>query len=354
MNQNKLVWAGVHLLDDLFHYPDIKLYRSSFSPLFSASWMLDRTETTSIPFNTEILENNKLYYFDDYKIELIESITVAADAITKENKKVFVMWSGGIDSTLMVISFLLNKTPTDQITIVCNNDSIRENYNFYFNHIRKNFSLISTEFLIQESKSKILDGIILQADHADLIFSSSLGRSIQTLFGEDYLNLKITRKNLFPFLEKRAYDDISKNCFYDLVLETSKKSPVEIKTIRDFAWWYSFNFRWQHNREKFRARINPNNDYRTFFSHKEIQKWSIKNLTDKTDLDDKTEFRKIIEEFTGDTEYSKYKNKWPSVTKHLATNSAHALTRDNIPLYGINLLEFYNSNNFFNDWLSQN
>jgi hypothetical protein len=352
MNQNKLTWAGVHLLNDLFDYPDIKLYRTSFSPLFSASWMLDRTELTTIPFNTEILKDNKLHYFDNYNIDLIESISHSANDLINEGKKIFIMWSGGIDSTLMVIAFLLNNVPNDQVIIVCNNDSIRENFKFYSEHIRKKFSLMSTELLIQQAKNQIMNGIILQADHADLIFSSSLGKIMESLFGEKYLNLKLTKENLFPFLEKQKYDEQSKHCFYELVLETSKKSPIEIKTIRGFAWWYSFNFRWQHNREKFKARINPNNDYRTFFSHKEIQKWSVKNLMNRIDLDDKTEFRKIIKDFTGDIEYSQYKIKWPSVTKHLATNSAHALT-NNKALYNLNLLDFYNPNNFFSDWISQ-
>lgn len=351
----KIVYYATHLLRnfDETEYKDVKLYKDFFGHIFSATFMIDRTRTISNPFNTEIEDEQEIKSFDNYNITLDEAMFSCVSDLISLNKKIYLMWSGGIDSTAMLVAFLKSNFDLSNVVVVLNIDSIKENYNFYKSYILSRFRLCSTEEIIQTAKNKILDGIIVQAEHADLLFSVSLSRSMKKTISDDFIQDKFSRENTVKFFTARGLGNLSANCIYDVASLSSKKSPIPIETMNDFSWWYSFNFRWQHNYQKFRARINPKNDYATFFSHSQLQRWAVKNQLDNSKiLDEKTEFRRVIREYTGDTNYSDHKIKWSSHSKHFATNSALAIALDGELLTErFNLVSYYNPNNFFNLWL---
>lgn len=352
----EFVYVASQLLDkfDTEQYPDVALYKQ-FGKVFGATWISDRSKTLTMPFSTGIEKVNEFYAFDDFNVSIDEALVNSATDILSRNKTVYLMWSGGIDSTLMIIAFFKTGLDLKNVKVVLNIDSIKENYNFYKKYVLPNFDLVATELLIQDAKSKILDGVIVQAEHADLIFSVSITRIMNKALGPNFMHYPFDRTNTLEFLTKKGWSKLAANCAYDLVSLTATKAPIELKTMQDFAWWYSYNFRWQHNREKFRARINPLNEYITFFAHRDFQRWSVKNLLEHRHLDEKTEFRRAIRDFTLDDNYATFKIKWASQSKHLATNSAFALTLDDkLITNDFNLRDYYTENNSFKDWLDSN
>jgi hypothetical protein len=355
-----LIWHSPFVCDNIDpnKFPDIGMYREISANFGGRStFFSDRTQSITLPFDVKSKKENEMLTFDSYDIDFSDAARITVDRFTSQQKHMYLMWSGGIDSTVMVLAFFLNHSYKDRITIVCNKDSIRENWNFYKNFIRPYYKIVSTEQFNNDIRHSIVDGIIVQAEHADLLFSVSVGRFIKNELGEDFLYKKFNRDNFISFYSTRP--GMSKryaSCMFDLVNQTTEKSPIEIETIEEFAWWANFNFRWAHAKEKFRARIDPKNDYQTFFSSPEMQKWSIFNLkTNSRQLDEKTGFRNYLSQHIKDQEYCRFKKKWASNSKHFATWSAHTITENGELLDNkFDIMPYYNENNFFSEWLKKN
>ena len=103
-----------------------------------------RLGTFTTPWN---IPSNPLYKIPEFKIikdTLKDLLDTRALEIYNEakntNKKIAVMWSGGIDSTAVLTAFLKNIPIVDQniITVVCDTNSILENIEFYKKFISNN------------------------------------------------------------------------------------------------------------------------------------------------------------------------------------------------------------------------
>ena len=62
-----------------------------------------------------------------------------------QSKKIVIAWSGGIDSTL-VLSELLKRVPTSQLTVMLNNNSILEYPEFYKKYIENKIDITPMNF----------------------------------------------------------------------------------------------------------------------------------------------------------------------------------------------------------------
>lgn len=330
-------------------YPDIDNLRSIRS-ILRRTWWADRTETIKWPFRTSIREEFK---YGNFKIsdDDLKSVCInRAEELSKTNKKIYVMWSGGIDSTLVMTSFILANANKDQIIVVADNDGIKENPNFFNNFIYKNYQIMATEKLTQHAKFIPIDGILIQGEHADHIVSGLLSSKMLSFFGNDFLKEKPSRKNITDLFKKNGMLDHHADKWYDMIMATAVKSPRPIDTNNDFSWWFNFNFRWQHAKEKFRARIHPACHYETFYQSHEIQQWSVNNLLMPfSEKIDKKAFRDIIYELTKDDNYCYNKIKWSSMGKHFNARSKAGITDDGKMILGkdLNLMDFYTKDNFF-------
>ena len=73
---------------------------------------------------------------------------------------------------------------------------------------------------------------------------------------------------------------------------------------------------------------------------------------DRNAVDDKTLFKNELKNYVSDQEYTIFKIKWASMSKHFATNSAQAITVDNSLIYkNFNLQEYYYQQNYFNNYI---
>ena len=140
----------------------------------------------SLPWPQKLLEEFIMPAYNPYFNKTLEEITdnrareIAKD-IVKTDKKVAVMWSGGIDSTLIIVALIKNLSPTElkNITICCNNYSIIENPIFYKNYINNKFSTISSSvYVIEELIDQGYYPIL--ADTADCLLGSMAFLNLQT------------------------------------------------------------------------------------------------------------------------------------------------------------------------------
>jgi hypothetical protein len=345
-------WVSYDMIKyDKDQYPDIECYKSIRS-LLRRTWWVDRTDTIKWPFRTSVRNE---YRYGKFKNSTSDFKTVCIDRanqLASYNKKIYVMWSGGIDSTLVMSSFILADVSKEQIIVVCDNDGIKENPNFFKNFIVKNFQLLATEKFTQEAKFLPPDGVITQGEHADHIVSGLLASKMISMFGNKFLKNKPTRDNITKVFRNLGMSKDHSNKWYDLIMLTAKQSPRPIDNNNDFSWWFNFNFRWQHAKEKFKIRIHPDSHYETFFQSHNIQEWSANNLLMPfSEKVDKKAFRDIIYELTKDDNYCYNKIKWSSMGKHFNARSKAAILDDGSMLNpkDVHLMEFYTRDNFFNE-----
>jgi hypothetical protein len=333
---------------------DIEIFRQIHG-VISDSWLVDRFNKINLPFNSLALPEYNLN-FSTKPIDLATACYNRSKELISTNKKIYVLWSGGIDSTLVVTSLLQAGIPKDQIFVVCNTDSQRENYNFFLK-ILNSVNLVSTEKIMQTLKYKNLDGLVLSAEHGDLSYGYDFSSEMLQMFGSEYLKQPATRENIVRYFTQKKLNDQSANCWYDVFIESAKMSPRPIDTVYDFSWWAGFNWRWQYALEKFRMRFYRIPDSTTFFLGHDIQNWSIHHQQpDLNTLKDfKPEYKKIIYNYTGDENYYKNKIKHESTTLYYGSNSYAAVLEDQtrVTSKDFDLFSFYQPDNFISRWLAR-
>jgi len=336
--------------------PDIDIYKDILK-VIPGSWLVDRTESVALPFRNVVLEENKIIEFpNQLSMDLLDCALTRANDILSSQKLIYFLWSGGIDSTMALVSFIQAGATKDQLVVVCNRDSIREHSNFYQNHILGNFKLVASEEFMQRIKFTGVDGIVLSCERGDCMYGQEFGIDFFNLYGGESLKQKPTRNIIVKFFEDHGMSNKSANCWYDIYMLSASKSPRPIETVYDFSWWISFCWRWQWAHEKIKLRTNIPVDIQTFFSSPQLQQWSINHRQSKiTTLSDfKYDFKKLIFDYTKDQDYFDKKIKHPSATIYYAADSYVAIDSEHTKIRAkdFKLFDYYTKENFISDWLT--
>lgn len=337
-------------------YPDIKLFEE-ITVKISTSWMVDRTGTTQLPFRTKVLENYLLPDFNNIKKSTLEECCInRAQGLLAVDSVLYFLYSGGIDSTLALISFIKAGASRDKLVVVCNIDSIRENPNFYYTYIKPNFNLMSSELFMQTIKTRELDGRAVFCEGADGLYGQQLGEKAFSMFGGAYLEKPATRQNVIDYFKIKGLDDLTSNCCFDLC--SLVPSPRPINTLYDFFWWLQFNWKWQFALEKLSLRTSLNPNIEIFYSTPEFQKWAVthEQLKIKKQSDFKKDYKQLIYNFTKDQEYFDLKIKHQSVSYMYLAGAFTAVEEDGTRLTSkeFSIMNYYQPDNFISNWIKSN
>jgi hypothetical protein len=282
--------------------------------------------------------------FDEISLE-------RAQQIIDLDKEIVIAYSGGIDSTFVLVQFLKLLNNTNRISLVMNNNSIIENQNFYDNYI----------------KDKI-NTIISDRYHARFIPTSDqvliTGDQIPQLFGQS-LSVFMSNRNddWRPFVLKNFTDLAKARWFMETIQPWLSKAPFEINSIFDWIWWVSFSIRWDNGRcraLKYNSSYDKNiyeNNVLSFFRTDDYQLWSIFNHDKKiktTPESFKYVMKDNIFEFDGDADYRDYKlTRW-SNAEGLILDSDLSQTgllihNDRLPLLVDNNINYYFKSDILNN-----
>jgi hypothetical protein len=234
------------------------------------------------------------------------------------NSKIYVMWSGGTDSTGILVSILKNwkKADLDRVVVLCNIHSAEE-YPEFFNVLVKN---IKVQFIETFLEKYTYDGYLVHGDAGgDQIWGSNLTGK---LFRSDGTNLmKADFKKSAPSFFNSYMPDGGGEKFLEVYEPIIEESPFPIKTLLDFIWWYSFSQNWQGSMLRLlyvkRSWKDPKRYYDKvfhFYNTDDFQHWSIFNH-DKKIKDSWKSFKypakEYIVDYTKDSYYLE-KEKTPS------------------------------------------
>lgn len=198
-----------------------------------------------------------------------------------EHKRLAVMWSGGVDSTLTTIAFLKNKNLNlSDFYLLLTEESISENEYFFVNFIKNKCHYILydsynyREFINNLSANKQF--LFITGNRGDSLFFSPYDNELEKLYGEQW---KFVLKEVYyiyigntPYLDKivEKHKSIYQKYFGDLNLN--------INTVFDFLWILTFMFG-QIYVDLDCILLSENydlvNSCFSFFSHNLFQSWAI-------------------------------------------------------------------------------
>lgn len=349
--------------------PDVVLWKHLHKLVGQNSPMVDRCGVIQMPYNLKLYNKFKMPRdFSEFNLSYEDCCNIQAqeliDLSRRLDKKITIMYSGGIDSTLVVVSFMKLLSSTEfknRIDIALSNNSIAENSNFYYNFIRPVGNIVASDNLHNMFDSST---IIVGGEHNDQVFGSDLiGRAANSIGGFAEMHKPYSREHVVGFL--KSYGNMSQEAatfFFELINEHIKQAPCEITTNYHFWWWLNFSFKWQNvffrmllrARESQRANINQefvDNYFHHFFSGTNFQKWSMLNHNLKVMDSWKTykwEAKRLIYEFNKDADYRDNKVKIGSLVEIFRQRKLPvAITSEYEFLTETDSEEFYVPNNSF-------
>lgn len=258
----------------------IHIFNLHPSPVFKAAAMLSTQIMTvsRLNYNPNLVQIKSLYpmpFFNkDFEISFEEVSHRRAQQIWREfinNDTINILWSGGIDSTVLLVALLQNRPVGGTIHVYCNLSSITENVDFYRILLSQKDVVLKNSSVLCEKHSLCF----ITGDLGDQIFGSELLFVIAREFG--FSNLFEPYQNIIPQLFKNRCGDDLGLFLYDRYLPIVKECPFEIKTAFDFIWWWNFTQKWQGVKFRKDCLLLGSHKNIHFFDCEEFQLWSLFN-----------------------------------------------------------------------------
>lgn len=349
-----------------FSAPGTKEWASIYKVIHLNVSLVDRLEKVRLPYNFKLYDPFKLptdlsstLSYEDCCNKRAEELYALSN---KLNVPIVVLYSGGIDSTLVLVSFLKIIPPQelrDKLIVAMSLDSIRENPNFYNTTIRKKCSVISSDNFGSLFNGK---NLIVGGEHNDQLLGTDVAGRYFRLFSFDELHEKYNEQNVSKFLLHAGMSEDNAKLWYYILDKHIKSAPIKIETVFQFFWWLNFIFKWQSVFFRILLRVSPgsrdsinqefiSNYFHHFFSADYFQVWSMKNphLKIKNSWDSyKFIAKEVIYKYTQDINYLHNKVKIGSLYKlFLQKDTPIGLTSDYKYLYDITPGDFYMAKNDF-------
>lgn len=364
---NGLYIASVRGLKNLDR-PDVSKWLNVFDMIGSGTSLVDRLDYVKMPYRFEIYEPFKMprqlenfsYSYSDCCLERAEELLNLAK---QTGKKLVLLYSGGIDSTTVLTAFMRVMNPQElknKLTVALTMDSINENADFYYNHIRHKCSIISSEYLTSFFNKET---IIVGGEHNDQLFGSDILLKMYYYMTSDKLHQPYSRDFVVGWMA-RHMDIANANFWYDLLDDHIKKvAPCEVTTNYHFFWWYNFCFKWQNVYFRMLTILGPEQqklidheflktNYYHFFNSTSFQKWSMLNHDKKIGnswRDYKLESKKFIYDYNKDKNYLDNKIKIGSLMNLFIQKKPYSAITSDLKFIGKEDLElYYDNNNSFN------
>jgi hypothetical protein len=252
-----------------------------------------------------------------------------------------ILYSGGIDSTVIIVSILKNLSKEDwsNVEILCNRISIYENPKFFYDYIKPNFTIKDFGSLYYTDNT-LKNCYIFDGEPADQLYG---GHSSRNFYGDAILKNWRTDPdeliNLYALKVNRSFAE----WYYEVTKENIKSSSVPIETYYDFTWWQFFNFCWipikwrslyyQNNQSPASLELFLNG-FIPWYKTIEYQHWSMVNrfgIKYNTGINDrKLASKKYIYDFDHDEYYFQFKTKMESTARVIPNSSGFFCITDDL------------------------
>lgn len=262
----------------------------------------------------------------------------ALNLLSLNKSRYYLSYSGGIDSSVALIS-LLKYWPTHELkklVVYLNSESIRENPQLFKSLISK-LKMVSSYVDISK-KLMEENSLLITGDLGDQLFGSDILEKGISKFGfesqkSNYLDMA---PRYLAILGNGERGEWVKEAF-EHIHPIIEECPFPIRSTFDFFWWWNFSQKWQFvkyrfaEREEWDLKARYGEHFQHFYDDIEFQRWSLQNHDLKLGKDWKSYKRvskDFIFNFTNDP--STYDlQKVPSLHKNYSFNRKRAAVDEN-------------------------
>lgn len=343
---------------------DWSMWRAIYKIYNPASTVVDRTGLIKTPVNAVVPKQLELPAYDDnfslsYKDCCSLRVLELVELQDKLNVPIQLLYSGGIDSSLILASFIdtLGVAETaKRVEILLSQESIQENPWMWTKFIRPHFKILNSEnFRTYLTTSSI----VTAGECNDQLLGGDLYRHLVPWGGDGVLNKSYDSDLITGYMSHRGMTKEEIDCWYSLLSTSVSKAPCPITTVGDWWWWITFSCKW--STVYFRIfKSTPENSpldenyltnyYQLFYANDNFQKWSMKNRSQKHQgnfLTWKFHAKELIASITDTPEYLT-KLKRGSLHEIIRTTKTHSVLDENYqPHYNFNIADWYDPKNSF-------
>lgn len=201
---------------------------------------------------------------------------------TQTQLPIFIMWSGGIDSSTAVTAFLQtwSAKELERVNIVASHHGGME-FPELWNVIVEVFGPARI-FPSFEPIEKYTDaGIVITGELGDQVFGSDVIKQVVAHFGDEGIHMPY--RQTMPKIYNKLFGKELGPMFFERYLEPAEMAPFPLQSSFDWVWWFNFTNKWQHVKYRmlaYRPWRNPRKAMERihhFFDTPEWQRWSIDN-----------------------------------------------------------------------------
>ena len=221
------------------------------------------------------------------------------DKAYNDVKHIYLLWSGGIDSTAVFTSMLksISEEQKRMFHVVMSPRGIKEYPLFYEKYVQDKFDIIWTnkKNFADVYKEALNKGYVVTGDCGDQIYGSHILETLPYWFSDyrDYL-----REVWYP---NQNIDELIGMFEYAF-----NEYEMDIQKVHDFIWWMNFSCKWDVVSNSVKYTAKTYGDEIAFFNHKDFEIYAL-NIPHDIHVSEyreyKKDMKKYIYDFTGDKEY---------------------------------------------------
>ena len=226
--------------------------------------------------------------------DITDARAIELEQLVQSSKKPLgVMWSGGIDSTVIIAACIRNFKNLDNLTVFMNNYSYYENAQFFHDVIKKyNFDVININDGTSDKHKHFIIG------HGDPSFDDL---NQKARYQEKYPlhdSILSSKDNIINFMtqyvERNRHSrspPLSQEFaiqYFELIQQNIEQTSAPIETVNDWFYWVNFNFCWTGNQLQHYSKQAYNKNTKNFytfntntfnwFNTHEYQTWSFSDI----------------------------------------------------------------------------
>lgn len=324
----------------------------------------DRTGTIKVPVKTSIPDVLALPSYDANFSKTYEECCIArveelAQLQDRLDVPIKILYSGGIDSSLILTSFIKRLGVAEtakRVVVLMDQESIHENPGLWEQFIRPHFKIIDSDKYGAELRP---DSIIVAGEGNDQLMGSDIYKDVHRWGGPGILNQKWTEGIMKDYFSYKGMTDEERDLWFRLFADLIGRAECPVDTVADWWWYINFTCKWSsvYHRMMFYVQDSGNitqeymkTYYQQFFNTDDFQRWSLVDRTHKHQGDYVTykyHARDLIIDVIKDSRYA-VKIKRPSLFNITRFKFACDLIDSDYKLrYNINPLDYYNPDNDF-------
>ncbi|MBI3419110.1 MAG: hypothetical protein HY053_03145 [Proteobacteria bacterium] len=193
----------------------------------------------------------------------------------------YIMYSGGVDSSSAVVAFLRTWSPEElkRVHILASHHSVSEFPELW-------------NVIVDKFKGRILPsfrhieyycdrGYVVTGEHGDQLFGSDIIRNIFHMHGDEAIHQPW--QQVMPGIYAKIFPPEIVGGFLTRYEQTLSACPFPIRTSFDWIWWFNFTNKWQHVKYRLLSNKPWRNARESFKKIKHFydtpgwQRWSLDN-----------------------------------------------------------------------------